>query len=60
MERFCRAGYFATPDKFALRSQHYELTVHSAHNLVQNMGNMAIFKPPELYKKLAEVKFFFI
>ena len=29
------------------------------HNLVQNMENLAIFKPPELHKKNSEVKYLF-
>ena len=33
--------------------------IQSAHNLVQNMANLETFKPPELYKKLLEVKCLF-
>ena len=31
--------------------------LQNAHNLDQNMAILAIFKPPELYKKLSEVKY---
>ena len=45
--------------KIALGSQQYEKNLQKAHNLVQNMANLAIFKPSETYKNSSKVKYLF-